>query len=48
MKCHTSKVIRNKKESYLENKIHEIEANSKNTNIRDVYNGVGFQEGILI
>jgi hypothetical protein len=33
----TSKHFRNKKREYLKDKINEIELNSKNKNIRDLY-----------
>jgi hypothetical protein len=35
-----SKRFRNKKREYLKGKINEIELNSKNMNIRDLYRGI--------
>jgi hypothetical protein len=35
-----SRLFRNKKMEYLKDKINEIELNSKNKNIRDLYRGV--------
>jgi hypothetical protein len=36
----TSRHFRNKKREYLKGKIHELEMNSKNKNIRDLYRGI--------
>jgi hypothetical protein len=36
----TSRHFRNKKKEYLKNKINELESNSKNKNIRDLYRGI--------
>jgi hypothetical protein len=35
-----SSYFRNKKREYLENKINELELDSKNKNIRDLYRGI--------
>jgi hypothetical protein len=35
-----SRHFRNKKMEYLEDKINELESNSKNKNIRDLYRGI--------
>jgi hypothetical protein len=35
-----SRHFRNKKREYLKDKINEIELNSKNKNIRDLYRGI--------
>jgi hypothetical protein len=35
-----SRHFRNKKREYLKDKINEIELNSKNNNIRDLYRGI--------
>jgi hypothetical protein len=34
-----SRHFRNKKRAYLKDKINELESNSKNKNIRDLYRG---------
>ena len=36
----TSRTLRNKKRDYLKGKLSEIETNSKNKNIRDLYKGI--------
>jgi hypothetical protein len=36
----TSRHFRNKKREYLKGKINELETNSKNKNIRDLYRGI--------
>jgi hypothetical protein len=41
-----SRTFRTKKEEYLKNKINELETNSKNKNIRDLYRGINeFKKG---
>jgi hypothetical protein len=41
-----SRHFRNKKREYLKDKITDIELNSKNKNIRDLYRGInGFKKG---
>jgi hypothetical protein len=41
-----SRPFRNKKKEYLKAKINELEANSKNKNIRHLYRGMdGFKKG---
>jgi hypothetical protein len=35
-----SRHFRNKKREYLKDKINELESNSKNKNIRDLYRGI--------
>jgi len=41
-----SRHFRNKKKAYLRAKIEELETNSKNKNIRDLYRGInGFKKG---
>jgi hypothetical protein len=41
-----SKTFRSKKREYLKNKINELETNSKNKNIRDLYRGINaFKKG---
>jgi hypothetical protein len=40
VRCDASRHFRNKKREYLEGKIKELEANSKNKNIRDLYRGI--------
>jgi hypothetical protein len=41
-----SRHFRNKKREYLKDKINEIELNSKNKNIRDLYRGITeFEKG---
>jgi hypothetical protein len=41
-----SRHFRNKKREYLKDKIKELESNSKNKNIRDVYRGINeFKKG---
>jgi hypothetical protein len=35
-----SRHFRNKKREYLKDKINELERNSKNKNIRDLYRGI--------
>jgi hypothetical protein len=42
----TSRHFRNKKREYLKDKINELESNSKNKNIRDLYSGINeFKRG---
>jgi hypothetical protein len=46
----TSRTFRTKKREYLKNKMNELETNSKNKNIRDLYRGInefmkGYQPG---
>jgi hypothetical protein len=46
VKCEASKHLRNKKKEYLKAKINELETNSKNKNIRDLYRGINdFKKG---
>jgi hypothetical protein len=41
-----SRYFRNKKRGYLKDKINELESNSKNKNIRDLYRGINeFKNG---
>jgi uncharacterized protein YaaR (DUF327 family) len=40
VRCEASRHFRNKKREYLKHKINEFAANSKNTNIRDLYRGI--------
>jgi hypothetical protein len=41
-----SRHFRNKKREYLRDKINELESNSKNKNIRDLYRGINeFKKG---
>jgi hypothetical protein len=41
-----SRHLRNKKREYLKEKINELDSNSKNKNIRDLYRGInGFKKG---
>jgi hypothetical protein len=41
-----SRHFRNKKKEYLKDKINELESNSKNKNIRDLYRGINkFRKG---
>jgi hypothetical protein len=41
-----SRHFRNKKREYLKDKINELESNSKNKNIRDLYRGINkFKKG---
>ena len=38
--------FRNKKRQYMKAKIHDLQTNSKNTNIRDLYRGINnFKKG---
>jgi hypothetical protein len=42
----TSRHFRNKKREYLKDKINELESDSKNKNIRDLYRGINeFKKG---
>ena len=42
----TSRTLRNKNRDYLKGKLSEIETNSKNKNIRDLYKGIkDFKKG---
>jgi hypothetical protein len=42
----TSRIFRKKKKEYLKGKIYELEINSKNKNIRDLYRGINeFKKG---
>jgi hypothetical protein len=46
LRCETSRTFRNKKKEYLKGKIHELETNNKNKNIRDFYRGINeFKKG---
>ncbi|PNF20312.1 hypothetical protein B7P43_G13698, partial [Cryptotermes secundus] len=40
IKCETSRCFMTKKREYLKDKIDELETNSKNRNIRDLYRGI--------
>jgi hypothetical protein len=40
VRCEASRTFRTKKREYLNNKINELETNSKNKNIRDLYRGI--------
>jgi hypothetical protein len=41
-----SRIFRKKKREYLKEKINELERNSKNKNIRDIYGGINeFKKG---
>jgi hypothetical protein len=41
-----SRHFRNKKREYMKAKIHDLQTNSKNTNIRDLYRGINnFKKG---
>jgi hypothetical protein len=44
VRCEASRHLRNKKKKYLKAKINELETNSKNKNIRDLYRGIS--EGV--
>jgi hypothetical protein len=43
--CKASRYFRNKKREYLKDKINELESNSKNKNIRDLYRGINELKG---
>jgi hypothetical protein len=44
-----SSTFRTKKREYLKNKINELETNSKNKNIRDLYRGINeFKKGFQL
>jgi hypothetical protein len=46
VKWEASRHFRNKKREYLKDKINELESNSKNKNIRDLYRGINeFKKG---
>jgi hypothetical protein len=46
IRCEASRIFRTKKREYLKNKINELETNSKNKNIRDLYRGINeFKKG---
>jgi hypothetical protein len=46
IRCEASRTFRTKKRKYLKNKINELETNSKNNNIRDLYRGINeFKKG---
>jgi hypothetical protein len=46
VRCEASRHFSNKKKEYLKTKINEVETNSKNKNIRDLYRGVSdFKKG---
>jgi hypothetical protein len=46
VRCEASRHFRNKKKGYLKAKINELETNSKNKNIRDLYRGINeFKRG---
>jgi hypothetical protein len=46
VRCEGSRHFRNKKKEYLKAKINELETNSKNKNIRDLYRGINdFMKG---
>jgi hypothetical protein len=37
VRCETSRTFRNKRKEYLEEKMNELETDSKNKNLRDLY-----------
>jgi hypothetical protein len=46
VRCEVSRHFRNKKKEYLKAKLNELETNSKNKNIRDLYRGISdFKKG---
>jgi hypothetical protein len=46
VRCEASTTFRTKKSQYLKNKFNELETNSKNKNIRDLYRGINeFKKG---
>jgi hypothetical protein len=46
VRCEANRYFRNKKREYLKDKINELEMNSKNNNIRDLYKGINeFKRG---
>jgi hypothetical protein len=46
VKREASRHFRNKKREYMKDKINELESNSKNKNIRDLYRGINeFKKG---
>jgi hypothetical protein len=40
VRLEASRHLRNKKREYLKDKFNELESNSKNKNIRDLYRGI--------
>ena len=45
-RCETNRTLRNKNRDYLKGKLSEIDTNSKNKNIRDLYKGIkDFKKG---
>jgi hypothetical protein len=46
VRCEASRYFRNKNREYLKDKINELEINSKNKNIGDIYRGINeFKRG---
>jgi hypothetical protein len=50
VRCEASRHFRNKRREYLKDKINELETNSKNKDIKDLYRGInefkrGYQPG---
>jgi hypothetical protein len=46
VRCKTGRIFGNKKREYLKERINELEANSKNTIIRDLYRDIDeFKKG---
>jgi hypothetical protein len=46
VRCKTSRIFRNKKMEYMKEKNYELETNSKNKNIRDLYTAINeFKKG---
>jgi hypothetical protein len=46
VKCKVYRHFRNNKKEYMNAKIYELETNSKNKNIRDLYRGINdFKKG---
>jgi hypothetical protein len=46
VRCEGNRTFRTKRREYLKNKMNELETNSKNKNIRDLYRGINeFKKG---
>jgi hypothetical protein len=46
VRCDASRLFRNKKREYLKDKVNELESNSTNKNIRNLYNSINeFEKG---
>jgi hypothetical protein len=46
LRCETSRTFRYKKREYIKGKINELETNTENKNIRDLYRGINkFKKG---